>query len=49
MAHSIVARYAWNKALAAEALKASGRIKRRTLKFYLHENNGFLNSSHTNV
>ena len=42
-----------NKVLAAEPLKASGeaakRIGRRTLKYRLHENHGFLISPHTSV
>ena len=39
--------------LTAEPVKASGeaarRMGRRTLKYRLHENHGFLNSPHTSV
>ena len=44
---------AWNNVLTAELLKVSGkavrRMGRRTLKYHLHENHGFLNSPHTSV
>ena len=44
---------AWNDVLTAELLKASGeaagRMGRRTLKYLLHENHGFMNSLHTSV
>ena len=43
----------WNNVLTSEPLKASGeaarRMVRRTLKYRLHENHGFLNSLHTSV
>ena len=41
------------KVLAAEPVKASSfavrRMEGRTLKYYLHENYGFLNAPHTSV
>ena len=42
-----------NNVLTAESLKVSGeaarRMGRRTLKYRLHENHGFLNSPHTSL
>ena len=43
----------YNKCLTAEPLKVSSeatrRMGRRTLKYRLHENHGFLNSPHTSM